>query len=98
MTTKEIKISSELLDALIEAKLSGRQYKLILTIIRKTYGESKDTVNISLKQLEAITGIDRGNISKVLKDLEAKSVILTIDKIGGIYSYKLNTDYNTWIF
>jgi len=93
-----IKLSAKLIDALTKAKLSGRQYKLILAIVKKTYGENKRVVNISLKQLEAITGIDRGNISKVLKDLEAKSVILTIDKIGGIYSYKLNTDYNTWIF
>ena len=69
------RIADELIEALASAQLTARQLRIVLAIMRKTYGYGKKKDAISASQLEALTGIRRSKISAVLSELVAAHVI-----------------------
>lgn len=69
------RLANELLDALINAGLTARQWAVVMAVIRKTYGFNKTSDEIGLSQLAAMTGLDKGNLSKTVRELEAAKVI-----------------------
>lgn len=69
------RLANELLDALINAGLTARQWAVVMAIIRKTYGFNKKADEIGLSQLHAMTGIDRAHLSRTVRELEAAKVI-----------------------
>jgi phage replication O-like protein O len=80
-------VPDELFDELL-ADLTGSELKVLLYIIRRTFGWKKDTDNISLKQmiegitkadgsvLDSGTGLSKPTVTKAVKSLVAKNVIL----------------------
>jgi len=70
-----IKIANELWEALIDAKLSAREWNLVACIIRKTYGWNKYEDKISLSQFEHMTGIAKNKIWAVVKGLLERNII-----------------------
>ena len=80
-------VPDELFDELL-AELSGSELKVLLYIIRRTFGWKKDTDNISLKQmvegirkadgsiLDSGTGLSKPTVTKAVKTLVQKNVIL----------------------
>ena len=71
------RIANELLEALCLAKLSANEYKVVLCIIRHTYGYGKTSTELSIKQISLIVGIDPCNVSKIITKL-AKNNIITV--------------------
>lgn len=69
------KIPNSLLDALASTKLSGHEYRLLLFIIRKTYGYHKPEDQISLSQIVDGTGIHRRSVQKVIEKTSARSIL-----------------------
>ena len=51
------RLADELLDALICYPFTKRQYKVLLAVIRKTYGFQKREDDITAPQLAAMTGL-----------------------------------------
>ena len=49
------KVANELLEAIMRINLSSYEFRVIMAIMRKTYGYSKKHDYISLSQLEEIT-------------------------------------------
>lgn len=72
-------IANELLDSLITSDLSHRELKLVLAIIRRTWGWKKKEDIISLSQFQEMTGIDFSNVSKSLKSLVERGYISRVD-------------------
>lgn len=70
------KIPNEILDVLSFMKLTAYEYRVLLFIIRKTYGWNKETDWISLSQFSEGTGILKQNISRTLKKLERRFIII----------------------
>jgi phage replication O-like protein O len=80
-------VPDELFDELL-AHLSGSELKVLLYIIRRTFGWKKDTDNISLKQmiegirkadgsiLDSGTGLSKPTVTRAVKTLVDKNVIL----------------------
>ncbi len=80
-------VPDELFDELLPT-LNGGELKVLLYIIRRTFGFKKDSDNISLNQmLEGIrtrdgrvldrgTGLARSTLAKALKELEEKNIIV----------------------
>lgn len=89
------RIANELLDALISRNFGLQEYKILLCIIRKTYGFNKKTDDMTLTQIANTTGLDLGNVSKKIKSLSARNILL---KQQGKYGYilGLNKHYGTW--
>lgn len=65
--------------------LSGAEVKLLLWIVRKTFGYGKRADDISLGQLANGTGLGISSVKRSVKDLEAKGLILVkrdLTKVG----------------
>lgn len=69
------RLANELLDALISAGLTARQWSVVMAIIRKTYGFNKKADEIGLSQLSVMTGIDKAHLSRTVRELETIRVI-----------------------
>lgn len=89
------RIAHELMDAIIRAPLSKRQYKVVFAVIRKTYGYNKKTDDMPLTQIIEMTGLDKGNLSKTINELEAMSVITKGPGDHG-FILGLNKDFEAW--
>lgn len=89
------RIANELLDALISAGLTARQWAVTMAVIRKTYGFNKKTDEIGLSQLHAMTGIDRANLSRTVRELESMRIIT---KGMGTFGHTLgvNKNFKQW--
>ena len=70
-----IRIANELFDAILEKLASYRHAKVVLAILRKTYGYQKREDDITVSQLAKMTGIHRNNVGAALKELEQMRVI-----------------------
>ena len=65
------------------ADLSGAELKVLLAILRRTVGWRKESDEISLSQLEQMTGLDRKSVIKGLRGLlERGLVVQTQDATG----------------
>jgi phage replication O-like protein O len=69
------RLANELLDALLLVGLTARQWAVVMAVIRKTYGFNKKSDDIGLSQIAAMTGLDKSNISRTVRELEAMRVI-----------------------
>lgn len=81
------KLANELLDALISARLTARQWAVVMAIIRKTYGFNKKADEIGLSQLAAMTGVDKTHLSRTVRELEAAKVI---NREAGTHAHTLS--------
>ena len=94
-----IRIANELWGALIEARLTAREWNLVACIIRKTYGWQKYEDRISLSQFEEMTGIAKNKIWSVTKGLIDRNIIKkTLPQKGhtSIPTYSINKFYKRW--
>jgi phage replication O-like protein O len=77
------RIANDLLDAILSADLTQVQFKVVMAIIRKTYGFNKKVDRISDSQISDATGIHRTHICNARNDLlERKVLIREQMKIG----------------
>jgi phage replication O-like protein O len=77
------KIANELLEAAMSADLTVRQLKIVLAVIRKTYGFNKKTDRITNTQIASMTGIHHTHICKAKNELlERNILVMTGREIG----------------
>ncbi len=89
------RLADELLDALILYPFTKRQYKVLLAVIRKTYGFQKREDDITAPQLASMTGLDRANVIRAINELV---VIGALNKRPGRFGQVLgiNKNYEIW--
>lgn len=89
------RLANELLDALIGAGLTARQWAVVMAVIRKTYGFNKKADEIGLSQLSTMTGIEKANLSRTVRELEAAHVI---NREAGTHGHLLsiNKQHKQW--
>ncbi len=85
------RISNGILEALATAKLSNYEFRILMVILRKTYGFQKKKDWISLSQFSAVTGIKLSHISRTIKKLKEKNIILKNGRTTG-----MQKDYERW--
>lgn len=78
------RIANELLDALLCTGLTSRQWAVVMTVIRKTYGYHKTRDNISLTQLANMTGMSRPNVSRTVNELVERGILTRTDAHGSM--------------
>ena len=89
------RIADELLDAIIHHPLTKRQYKILLAIIRKTYGFGKLEDDISSSQLAKLTGLTSAHCRGTLLELEKLNIVSAQrGRYGKLMT--INKDYEEW--
>jgi len=93
-------IANELLGQILKSDFTLRELKIILTVIRFSYGFNRKQAELSVRFISEATGIKYHHISNSINTLIRKYV-LTVNnsdnhKQGRVL--KLNKDYETWNF
>lgn len=86
-----MKVANALSDALCKTRLSDQEHRVLQSIMRKTFGYGKSVDWICLDQISEMTGIKKPNISKTIKNLAVRKIIL---KDG--YKLGVNTLVSEW--
>jgi phage replication O-like protein O len=89
------RLANELLDALLLAGLTARQWAVVMAVIRKTYGFNKKSDEIGLSQLTLITGIDKAHVSRAVRELESLCVLTREIGTHG-HRLGLNKNHKQW--
>ena len=90
-----MRLEHELLEALCQLELSGRQHRVLLAVIRKTIGWNNDVDWITAKQLcdvMAYTGAPT-HINADLKVLAKRNIVVFHGKKIGV-----NVDVTSWVY
>lgn len=92
------KISNDLLEGILKSDNTFLETKVVLAIIRQTYGWGKKSAAISISQFEKITGSDRRNIQKAVLSLAEREAITRQPgakmKFGQpVYNYQICKNY-----
>jgi phage replication O-like protein O len=90
------RLANELLEELISAGLTARQWAVVMAIVRKTYGYGKKTDDIGLSQLAEMTGIAKPHVSVAVRELAARCVIT---REQGKFGHRLgvNKNHRLWL-
>ena len=89
------RIANELLEALCRAKLTLYEWRVLMAIIRFTYGYNRKVDQISVRQLSRITSINYRLVYRALKSLEKKNMI-HISKKRNRLILGIQKDYENW--
>lgn len=84
-------IANTLLEALSITPLTGREYRILMVVIRQTYGWSRKSGAISEGCLERATGIDRKNCGKIRRELVKKKILIIESR-----ETQINTCISDW--
>lgn len=90
------RIANELLEAITGANLSAREFRVVLVVVRKSYGFNSKMAAISLSDFAEVTGVHRSNIPCTIRSLERKKVLL-VERNGRAISYGVQKDYSQWV-
>lgn len=86
-------IANEIIEALYKINLRPYETRVLLCIIRKTYGFNKKGDKIPVSQIEASTGIYKGHVSRALKELQARNIVT---RSSNKYT-QINKNYDQWL-
>jgi phage replication O-like protein O len=92
-------IANEIIRSLCCSDISGGELKLVLILIRKTYGFHKVSDTISRSQFSKELGISENAVKTLLKRLIKKNIIIKLKEgrgKGNLSSFKYNKYYDTW--
>ena len=89
------RIPNEVMEALAKIKLTLYEIRILLYIMRKTFGWGKDEDAVSLNQFVKETGITRRHVGRTLSCLEDKNII-KVYRGKSVNSYSVNTETGSW--
>ena len=91
------KIANELLEAIYRLNVSGNEMRILLYIIRRTYGFNRTYAEIPLSEFSEAVGIRKNHISEALKKLSANKIIeLHPNKGTRPQTISIVKDYQKW--
>lgn len=91
------RISNEILDTLCRTKVLNADTRVLLCIIRLTYGWHRKEWPIAYSQISAMTGLSRRAVIRSVYQLKELNMIVI--KTNGRMkpnTYSFNKDYDTW--
>lgn len=85
------KIPNQILQPLLMIKLQSYEIRILLAVARKTYGFNKEKDYINQRQLKKLTGIKQPHVSRTLKSLLEKKMIIKNGK-----ELAIQKNYELW--
>lgn len=90
-------IPNDILDALGQLRLAGRQWQIVMLVIRKTYGFQRKTWDTSNREIRGRLGISRSHIAEDIKQLVERRILTTPEKgSGNRISIGIQEQYGLW--
>lgn len=90
-----VQIANELYEAIILSPLTLREMRVVMAVIRLTYGWNRKQARVTSGLLAKLTGLHSSRVAKVLSGLIEKRVIL---RHGGSRSpISINKHYTEWL-
>lgn len=92
------KIANELLDAIIRTRFPGQEMRIMLAVLRRTYGFGKKADQISYGQLAQATEIPRTRVIEHVKSLVSKKGLGSL--VNGTrrpLTLWINKDFEEWM-
>lgn len=91
-------ISNEILEALCRSKMTGRELRVVLYIIRCTYGFGRKEVSLSLQEIATATSMKRQHAHRIISNLSSYRVTaVTSEGDRRKQTFKFNKNYDEWI-
>ncbi|MDP2922287.1 MAG: replication protein [Candidatus Omnitrophota bacterium] len=90
-----IQIANELMDAILNYPFKNSELKIVLTIIRKTYGWKKKKDRLSFSQISGLSKISMRHTKRVIKQLVMDNILLK-EKSDNNNIFGLNKNYYSW--
>jgi len=90
------RIANELYDAVLAWRFSSYEQRVLMFIIRKTYGWNKKSDKIALSQFVKATGIRKSHVSRALS-LLLKQNVITKGGNRDLREWGLQKDYDKWV-
>jgi phage replication O-like protein O len=88
-------IANELMEKLSALSINATSFRVIICILRKTYGWQKREDIISLSQIKKMTGLDR-SVVNAIKELEELNILKITRREGLTNVIRFNKDYEKW--
>lgn len=85
------RIANDLLEAILAIDLSKQQYKVLMAVIRKTYGFNKKTDRLTNSQISDLTGIAETRVCTAKNFLIDAKILLVVGREIGV-----NKVYSEW--
>lgn len=93
-----VRIANELYEAILRSKLHGQELKVMLAVIRLTYGFGKKEDAISHGQISKLTGIPRVKVIKIVQRLVLYRVLGSSPQGTRKPSImRINKDFDSWV-
>jgi phage replication O-like protein O len=86
------RIANEILEHLSHPGINGSEYRILLVVLRKTFGFNKQKDMISLSQYENTTKMGRKQVVETIKDLVGKRILVKENNV-----YKFNKNWEEWV-
>ena len=90
-----LRVANEIWDALCRLDASGSDWKILMYVIRKTYGYRKTVDWIPLSQFTGGTDLGKPAVCRGLKRLTSRRIITRIDNATR-GKYKFNKNFDEW--
>lgn len=89
------KLANELVEALYRFDFSGCELRVLVWVIRQSYGwRRKDTFKTSVRAIAVDTRLPPATVGWALKGLSTRGVLLRMEQSGGL---RLNKNYDEWL-
>ncbi|MCP1121592.1 replication protein [Robbsia andropogonis] len=89
------RIANELFDAALAYPFTGRQLKVFMAIVRKTYGYNKKRDDLSASQIGDLCGVARNHVTSTLNELSNLNIITKLPgEFGSLI--EINKNYRRW--
>ena len=85
-------IANEILEHLCMPGINGSEYRILLFVVRKTYGFQKKSDRVSLSQFQLATNMKRNHVVTTIAELVHKRVLLKEKSV-----YMLNKNWEEWL-
>jgi phage replication O-like protein O len=94
-----LKIAHEIVEQLYASPLSGSELRVVLFVLRKTWGWQKKEDYLSISQVEKATKLNRTTVVETLNKLVAKRLLgVAKGQLGiSINAYQFNKNYDEWV-
>ncbi|AER33620.1 gifsy-1 prophage PrpO [Pantoea ananatis PA13] len=92
-----LRLANQIQDALCKVELSGREFRVLNSIIRLTYGWSKKEDRITNSLIAETTDLSVKHSSEAVNNL-AERKILILRRIGQTRYIGINTDLGKWAY
>ena len=92
------KLFNPILEAICKTEFTGRELRIVLFIIRATYGWNKKKFPLSKSYIAEGTGISRRHICEVIRGLVKRNILIEYgtDQKSRAKVYGLNKRYSQW--